>query len=288
MESPDHNDHEYEPYLQFKSPPPPNVIVKENEHLILECDVIGTPNPIIYWLRNGQLIQQSGNIESDDRFLLINKLQQSQLGLSNVKSRLFLDCPTPESDSGDVYTCVAITAFEEIRSKTKLLVEPNDKKHNNRELELFLHENSIENHHDIESNYPNIINVFNSHSTKNNLALTKSCFEKPSLDSPPRIYFWTETIVENIGDNARLHCHSNGYPQPNTNWFVNENSEPIMKNDNKYEILPSGDLLIRNVTFDDMNVYKCFVQNEFGSDTVEQIFFYPILVCSCLIRLFFT
>lgn len=85
--------------------------------------------------------------------------------------------------------------------------------------------------------------------------------------------------MENIGDNARIHCHSNGYPQPSTNWFVNDNPEPIMKSNNKYEILPSGDLLIRNVTFDDMNVYKCFVQNEFGSDSVEQIFFYPILVC---------
>lgn len=175
------SDHEYEPYLQFKSPPPPNVIVNENERLILECDVIGTPNPIIYWLRNGELIQQSGSIDSDDRFLLKNKLQPSQLGLSNVKSRLFLDCLTPESDSGDVYTCVANTSFEEIRSKTKLFVKANDRKHNSKEMELFLQQNSIENNHDIESNFPNIINLFNSHSAKNNLALTKSCFEKRSF-----------------------------------------------------------------------------------------------------------
>lgn len=45
--------------------------------------------------------------------------------------------------------------------------------------------------------------------------------------------------------------------------------------DAKYRLLATGDLLIRNVTFEDMGKYRCDAQNTHGTDSVDKIFFYP-------------
>lgn len=87
--------------------------------------------------------------------------------------------------------------------------------------------------------------------------------------------------MEHLGQDGFLHCRAAGHPKPTILWFQGDHTEPIKTEESetsRYQILPTGDLLIRNSTFDDMNVYRCMAQNEFGSDSVDQIFFYPTLV----------
>lgn len=87
--------------------------------------------------------------------------------------------------------------------------------------------------------------------------------------------------MENMGNNVIIHCRATGFPKPRINWFVNgqiTSSDPSSIND-KYQILPNGDLFIHNSTFDDMGVYQCMASNEFGSDSIDEIFFYPTMVC---------
>ncbi|OTF69102.1 hypothetical protein BLA29_012838 [Euroglyphus maynei] len=121
----------------------------------------------------------------------IRPSSSGQLGLSRVKSRLFIDdCLNPETDSGAIYTCVAITPFEQKRSNTKLIIVPrrissSNSRHNNnngneKELELFgnsLMENTLipgVNYHKINNNQLQAANG-------NDRTNAVSCLEKKSL-----------------------------------------------------------------------------------------------------------
>jgi hypothetical protein len=64
---------------------------------------------------------------------------------------------------------------------------------------------------------------------------------------------WTHNILELIGSEVQLFCRSSGLPTPTTSW-VGPEDNPII-NSEKYKILESGDLLIRDLTWDDMGNY---------------------------------
>ena len=42
----------------------------------------------------------------------------------------------------------------------------------------------------------------------------------------------------------------------------------------KYRLLSNGDLLIRDLAFSDMGMFKCIVRNDFGED-MKETFVYP-------------
>jgi hypothetical protein len=90
-----------------------------------------------------------------------------------------------------------------------------------------------------------------------------------------RIDMWTHNMLELIGSEVQLFCRSSGLPTPTTSW-VGPEDNPII-NSEKYKILESGDLLIRDLTWDDMGNYMCVVENQHGSDRTN-IFLYPTLV----------
>ncbi|KAH7639381.1 hypothetical protein HUG17_3414 [Dermatophagoides farinae] len=302
----DNGEDDVRPYLHFESMLPEQVVIEQDERYVLECDVAGTPNPIIYWLRNGKLVhpqqqqqlqknlvdldESSNDVVSLSMLMLSSSIRPSSsdhLGLSRVKSRLFLECLNPETDLGTIYTCVAVTPFEQKRSNTKVIIvprrssspslNPRYKGGNEKEMELFgnsLIENSlIPIASSPSANYHKIIN--NQSPSGNGLASAVSCLEKKSLNSPAKIYFWTQTLMENMGNNVIIHCRATGFPKPRINWFVN--GQITSSINDKYQILPNGDLFIHNSTFDDMGVYQCMASNEFGSDSIDEIFFYPTM-----------
>ena len=114
-----------------------------------------------------------------------------------------------------------------------------------------------------------------------NYKLTNNCLSSfkyfhflPLLGSPARIYFYTQTTLENIGSTVLISCRAIGFPKPTITW-MNGNNDLIVPDHLKYRILRSGDLLIQNVTFEDMGKYKCVASNSLGTDSVDKIFFYP-------------
>ena len=48
----------FEPYLIFKTQPPVDLTLPANSKYILECEAFGSPRPMIYWQKNGQLLNQ--------------------------------------------------------------------------------------------------------------------------------------------------------------------------------------------------------------------------------------
>lgn len=86
---------------------------------------------------------------------------------------------------------------------------------------------------------------------------------------------WTHNRLEMIGTDVQLFCRSSGIPKPVTSW-IGPDDNPII-NGEKYQILENGDLLIKDLSWDDMGNYYCTSSNQHGNDKIS-MFLYPTLV----------
>ncbi|XP_035207764.1 zwei Ig domain protein zig-4-like [Stegodyphus dumicola] len=93
----------------------------------------------------------------------------------------------------------------------------------------------------------------------------------------PRIYAWTKTMIENQGQETKLTCRASGHPRPTIEWFDSREEELGVTGTSKYEILPNGDLVIRDLTWSDMGNYICIASNVHGT-AKEEIFLYPAAI----------
>ncbi|OQV25938.1 putative Neural/ectodermal development factor IMP-L2 [Hypsibius exemplaris] len=95
-----------------------------HDSISLTCQASGSPPPTLHWLKNGKPISQDNfdnslGDEEDPRQPDEAGTVQS-IGMSVTRSRLFLDCLTPQDTA--IYTCVAQTPYSRISTDTKLVV----------------------------------------------------------------------------------------------------------------------------------------------------------------------
>lgn len=94
----------------------------------------------------------------------------------------------------------------------------------------------------------------------------------------PRIKAWTTSLLENDGNDVRILCRSDGKPTPTISWSrgnEEENVPVVVKNNSKYQIQENGDLIIKDISWEDMGVYYCESKNSLGSQKAES-FLYPL------------
>lgn len=70
-------------------------------------------------------------------------------------------------------------------------------------------------------------------------------------------------IRQLAGYAATLPCTANGVPAPTIEWSKNNIS---IFNTSRFQILPSGSLLIHDVSDSDSGFYRCGASNKGGSD----------------------
>ncbi|XP_052100611.1 zwei Ig domain protein zig-4-like [Mytilus californianus] len=103
---------------------PSETIGTAHEDIVLECQAGGKPAASIHWLKNGIRIQQgpSRDYKNDELFVeeILNEKRGALIGLGFTKSKLYLDCLSPE-DEGE-YSCVAETATQRIVQTTQVSV----------------------------------------------------------------------------------------------------------------------------------------------------------------------
>lgn len=58
-------------------------------------------------------------------------------------------------------------------------------------------------------------------------------------------------------------------------FWLGPNDEPLLENPDRFVLLPNGDLIVRDLTFSDMGMFKCLARNEFGED-MKEAFVYPL------------
>lgn len=91
--------------------------------------------------------------------------------------------------------------------------------------------------------------------------------------SPPTIHSWFSTYIQTIGSSGKLTCSSQGSPV--TRWIAPNDQEIV--SGSKYKILPNGDLVIFDLSFEDMGMFQCKVSNNYGHD-MKETFVYPLAV----------
>ncbi|XP_013420495.1 zwei Ig domain protein zig-4 [Lingula anatina] len=97
--------------------------------------------------------------------------------------------------------------------------------------------------------------------------------KKQGSQEPARIVMWTSDRAELAGADVQLYCRATGARPLHYTWFK-EDGEVIEGKRDEYEVLPNGDLLIRNVNFENhMGGYKCEAKNAFGKDTTSGLFY---------------
>ncbi|CAI5455662.1 unnamed protein product [Caenorhabditis angaria] len=96
-----------------------------------------------------------------------------------------------------------------------------------------------------------------------------STCEESETESP-KIIQWTDARFENELNTVQLMCRTDS---PATVAWYNDERE-LLNNKLNHEVLANGDLLIKNVKWENMGVYTCVASNENGEDRVE-VFFYP-------------
>lgn len=102
--------------------------------------------------------------------------------------------------------------------------------------------------------------------------------ESSQTSSAPRITEYYSVLLQSIGSTVLLPCHAVGRPRPAVHW-VDPNENIITGHGSRYEVLPTGELLIQRLKWDDMGAYKCVAENSMGKDEIPS-FIYPMSVSS--------
>ncbi|XP_051861757.1 neural/ectodermal development factor IMP-L2 [Drosophila albomicans] len=93
-------------------------------------------------------------------------------------------------------------------------------------------------------------------------------------DQAPRIVHTEKTHLDLMGSVVMLPCKVHARPHAKITWRNNEDKEIVQGE--HFKILPTGDLLISSLKWEDMGNYKCIAQNRAGSDSADT-FVYPVL-----------
>ncbi|XP_034658519.1 neural/ectodermal development factor IMP-L2 isoform X1 [Drosophila subobscura] len=90
----------------------------------------------------------------------------------------------------------------------------------------------------------------------------------------PRIIYTEKTHLDLMGSSVMLPCKVHARPRAEVTWLNNENKEVVQNH--RYKVLPTGDLLISELKWEDMGNYKCIARNSVGRDSADT-FVYPVL-----------
>lgn len=100
--------------------------------------------------------------------------------------------------------------------------------------------------------------------------------EKPFMGHvKPRIVYSERMHLDLVGSNVVLPCKVHARPRAEVFWMNDEGN--LIEQNQRFKLLPSGDLLIADLKWEDMGAYKCIARNALGKDTADA-FIYPVQV----------
>ncbi|XP_046807979.1 neural/ectodermal development factor IMP-L2 isoform X1 [Lucilia cuprina] len=98
--------------------------------------------------------------------------------------------------------------------------------------------------------------------------------EKPFMGHvKPRIVYSERMHLDLVGSNVVLPCKVHARPRAEVFWMNDEGN--LIEQNQRFKLLPSGDLLISDLKWEDMGAYKCIARNALGKDTADA-FIYPV------------
>ncbi|KAF1748403.1 hypothetical protein GCK72_024870 [Caenorhabditis remanei] len=114
--------------------------------------------------------------------------------------------------------------------------------------------------------------AFNGHQTVETSAVieTEGDFEcRQNRRSAPKVVQWTDSRFEMQGNVATLSCRANQA----ADWAWTYEGD-LITDESRFEVVPNGDLRIKNIVWADMGTYECIARNDYG-ETRQDTFLYP-------------
>ncbi|KAL0810282.1 hypothetical protein ABMA28_010442 [Loxostege sticticalis] len=102
-----------------------------------------------------------------------------------------------------------------------------------------------------------------------NLFTLEALFRKPTK---PVITEYYNEIFQDIGSSAVLPCRYHSVGKAQVFWL--DSRDELVYGNSRIRVLPTGDLLLTNIRWEDMGNYTCTVKNKYGKDSVAT-FLYP-------------
>lgn len=104
--------------------------------------------------------------------------------------------------------------------------------------------------------------------------IREKAFEGPVR---PRITYHERMHMELANSNVVLPCKVRARPKAEIIWTDHEGNPVEQKK--RFKALPSGDLLVTKIRWEDMGSYNCIARNAYGTDKAD-VFLYPVQVNS--------
>ncbi|KAK7485855.1 hypothetical protein BaRGS_00022850, partial [Batillaria attramentaria] len=210
---------------------------RRHQSIFLECEAGGSPTPTIHWLKDGQRLTQGAFETVEDDTAAYEDLDSDQEASTGDKLRL-------SATKSRLYLDCLTDASE--GEYTCVAETPFMRKTQSTIVKVEGH------------GYP-----------------SDNCIVKRSArGEPARVYMWTASRLEYEDSTVQLFCRASGTPDPVITWYDSMNNT-IPDDSEQFSVAVNGDLIIRDISwFNNMGVYRCMAENQFGSQLVET-FLYP-------------
>ncbi|XP_070516556.1 neural/ectodermal development factor IMP-L2 isoform X2 [Cardiocondyla obscurior] len=235
--------------------PPDTVEVAVGSRVELYCEAAGNPPPEVYWLEEkpseSYQMFQKAIVRLEEA--LSGSVPAQWEGIAHVSSAYVIDCVRPE-DQGLKY-CVSFSKNVVQTAITALLVNSKGKQ---------WHSGVWPNGH---SPRDCLISIALSTGTK-----VTECSE----ESQPTITLYQTWRFALIGTTIVLPCRVVGQPKPYLFWIDNVGKTISPATHERHIVLPTGDLQITDIKWEDMGDYACKVQSGYTEKSATT-FLYPVV-----------
>ncbi|XP_048590274.1 uncharacterized protein LOC5501396 [Nematostella vectensis] len=87
------------------------------------------------------------------------------------------------------------------------------------------------------------------------------------LEIPTFIIQTPKDVTIRQGGTAVFNCKARGHPAPHIAWAIGANGDAPLPTDDRYDLLPSGALVVKGVNLTDEGMYRCVASNPAGAAT---------------------
>lgn len=252
-------------WVKISDAPPPKIVQQIGSPVELECEVSGSPAPTVHWVRGNKPIDSVSTFCCYKLKHIAPAQHQTTANMIKIENLFsFFDLQFPEIDSNAV---TEISPNSLVRVRSRLIID-----------HMAVPERAFTcvGRSGSKMTYATTTVYASPASPPNVTDMLRANTNSLLGPKKARIVLYYNAIFDAIGRNVVLPCKTVGRPHPEVYWMDTENN--IVDSDNdRYKVLPTGELQITSVRWSDMGLFTCIARNAVSKDSIST-FLYPMMV----------